>query len=134
MVLLVRGLTCSNGWAVDQTFNITYLGEAKNPSLTAALTYGDVWAENGYAYVGTDINGGGLNVFSIADPAHPVFLTKYAGDQFEDVEVWDGIGYFGSDTNSSGTGVDIVDLFDSVRSHTYEPIQRLGLQCRGMRT
>jgi hypothetical protein len=96
--------------ASDQTFNITYLGEAKNPSLTLPLTYGDVWAENGYIYVGTDINGGGMNIFSLANSGVPTFLKKYPGDQFEDVEVWDGVGYFSSDTDSTGTGVDIVDL------------------------
>jgi len=38
-------------------------------------------------------------------------LTQYPGDQFEDIEVYDGIGYVGSDTTTaSGTGVDIVNL------------------------
>ena len=39
-------------------------------------------------------------------------MTTYAGHQFEDVEVYDGIGYVGSDvtTGSSGTGVDILNL------------------------
>lgn len=102
--------------AADITFNITKLGESD--PLAGNLVYGDVWAENGYAYVGTDVNGGGMNIFSISDPTNPIFLKRYAGDQFEDVEVWDGIGYFGSDTNvTTGTGVDIVDLsipFDPV--------------------
>jgi hypothetical protein len=108
-------------FAADQTFNITYLGEASNPAVNglptacnpAAATncvYGDIWAENGYAYVGTDVNNGGVNIFSISNPANPIFLTKYSGNQMEDVEVWDGIGYFSSDVNSTGTGVDIVDL------------------------
>jgi hypothetical protein len=111
LAILVGFFTASaQSFAVDQTFNITYLGEAKNTSLTGSLVYGDVWAENGYAYVGTDINGGGVNVFSISNPANPIFLTKYAGNQFEDVEVWDGLGYFSSDVDSTGTGVDIVDL------------------------
>lgn len=129
-VVVVFAVIGRNGLAVDQTFNITYLGEAKNPSLTGALVYGDVWAENGYAYVGTDIDGGGLNVFSIANPANPIFLKKYAGDQFEDVEVWDGIGYFGSDTNSTGTGVDIVDL--SIPSDPILMNRYNGLDCNAV--
>jgi hypothetical protein len=123
----VIGVVACNGFAADVTYNIV------GPSLTATpvtdsriseplagslpgfgctgCVYGDVWAENGYAYVGTDVDGGGMNIFSIANPNAPVYLTRYAGDQFEDVEVWDGIGYFGSDTTTtSGTGVDIVDL------------------------
>ena len=97
------------GRAADITFNITLLGQSD--PLSGSLVYGDVWAENGYAYVGSDVNGGGMNIFSISNPANPIYLERYAGDQFEDVEVWDGIGYFGSDTNvTTGTGVDIVDL------------------------
>lgn len=127
-------ITCNIGFAVDQTYNISYIAEASNPYVNGLPTacspavgtscvYGDIWAENGYAYVGTDVNNGGVNVFSIANPASPQFMrnptnltgtiTKptYVGDQFEDVEVWDGVGYFASDTNTStGTGVDIVDL------------------------
>lgn len=120
---------CGSASAVDRTFNISYLAEASNPFVNglpdagcAGCVYGDVWAENGFAYVGTDVNSGGMNVFSIANPASPQFLrnptnptgtiTKptYIGDQFEDVEVWDGIGYFGSDVTGGTTGVDIVDL------------------------
>ena len=142
---LIVASTCASGYAVDRTFNISYVAEASNPYVNGLPTacapavgtscvYGDIWAENGYVYVGTDVNGGGMNVFSVANPANPVFLrnptnltgtiTKptYVGDQFEDVEVWDGIGYFGSDTNSSGTGVDIVDLsipFDPILLNRY---------------
>jgi hypothetical protein len=133
LVLLIA-TTCASGFAADRTFNISYVAEASNPyvnglptacspAVATSCVYGDIWAENGYVYVGTDVDNGGVNVFSVANPASPQFLrnptnltgtiTKptYVGNQFEDVEVWDGIGYFGSDTNTtSGTGVDIVDL------------------------
>jgi hypothetical protein len=104
--------------AVDQTFNIVQIAE-RDP-LAGSLpgfgctgcVYGDVWAENGFAYLGTDVNAGGVNIFSFNNAGVPTFIRRYAGDQFEDVEVWDGIGYFGSDvtTATGGTGVDIVDL------------------------
>ena len=126
-ILALTVLGCSDAKAVDRTFNII------GPSLTATpatdprildplagslpgagcpgCVYGDVWAENGYAYLGTDVNGGGMHVFSLSNSGLPTYLTTYAGDQFEDVEVYDGIGYFGSDTTTtSGTGVDIVNL------------------------
>jgi len=133
-IVVVVALARGNIFAADQTFNISYVGEASNPAVNALPTacsppaasscvYGDIWAENGYAYVGTDVNGGGVNIFSISNPANPVFLTKYAGDQFEDVEVWDGIGYFASDVNSTGTGVDIVDLsipFDPILMNRFD--------------
>lgn len=92
------------------TFNISYIG-GSDP-ISGGTPYGDVWYEGGYAYVGTDVNGGGMNIFSISNAGVPIFVKRYAGDQFEDVEVWDGWGYFGSDVTiaSSGTGVDIVDL------------------------
>jgi hypothetical protein len=141
----VIAIVTGKAMAVDRTFNISYVAEASNPyvnglptacspAASSSCVYGDIWAENGYVYLGTDVNNGGINVFSVANPANPVFLrnptnltgtiTKptYVGDQFEDVEVWDGIGYFGSDTNSSGTGVDIVDLsipFDPVLLSRY---------------
>jgi len=152
-LVLTIAISCTNGFAVDRTFNISYVAESSNPYVNGLPTacspavatncvYGDIWAENGYVYVGTDVNSGGMNVFSVANPANPVFLrnptnltgtiTKptYVGDQFEDVEVWDGIGYFGSDTNSSGTGVDIVDLsipFDPVLLSRYN-----GLDCNSV--
>jgi hypothetical protein len=116
LCLLLTGIAPSLTRAADVTFNITLLGQSD--PLAGSLVYGDVWAENGYAYVGSDVNAGGMNIFSISNPANPIFLERYPGDQFEDVEVWDGIGYFGSDTNvTTGTGVDIVDLsipFDPV--------------------
>ncbi len=127
LLLLLTALACTPALAADVTFNII------GPSLTATpatdprisdplagslpgfgcpgCVYGDVWAENGFAYLGTDVDGGGMHIFSLSNSGIPTYLTTYAGDQFEDVEVYDGIGYFGSDTTtSSGTGVDIVNL------------------------
>lgn len=127
--------------AADLTFNITKIAES-NPFPAVAGTnfsYADVWSENGYVYVGSDrgysSTGGarGVAVFSINGAGTPTFLpplssppslppnilppafyagTTHYGSEMEDVEVYDGIGYFSSDVNGSDgrTGVDIVDL------------------------
>ena len=143
-------LTCGNCWAADLTpFNINFIAEANPfpPVGSSTFSWGDVWSENGYVYVGSDRGytaaGGprGVSVFSINNAGVPTYLpplspapslpsgapvgslpyaaTTYYGAEMEDVEVYDGIGYFSSDINGSGarTGVDIVDLsipFDPV--------------------
>jgi hypothetical protein len=131
--------------AVDITFNISFIAESQPiaPAPGSTFFYGDVWSENGYVYVGSDrgvprsghVSNGqaGISVFSLSNSGIPTFLppptpppagfqgTTYFGNEMEDVEVWDGIGYFGSDYNPSDatlrTGVDIVDL-----SIPFEPI------------
>ncbi len=119
-------LTVNESLAVDITFNITLVGESDPlpPPSGTTFTYADVWAENGYAYVGSDRVGYGMMVFSIANSGQPTYLppfgmppsghvaTTYFGTEMEDVEVHDGIGYFASDLNGTTgrTGVDIVDL------------------------
>ena len=139
--MLFFAIPCHKGFAVDVTFNINYITEANPfpPVAGSNFSWGDVWAENGYAYVGSDrgyaSTGGarGIAVFSITNSGVPTFLgplsappalpatapagssyaaTTYYGSEMEDVEVYDGIGYFASDVNGSGgrTGVDIVDL------------------------
>ena len=90
--------------------------------------YGDVWGEGIFAYVGSDRPEGGIYIFDISDPEHPDYLSTYfpqkipnanpnpPGGEMEDVEVYNGIGYFGSDVDDSDlsnyerTGVDIVDV------------------------
>jgi len=95
----------------DVTFNITLVGEAAGGGPGVGRFYGDVWGHGNYAYVGSDVTGGGISIFDISDPANPQFLTMYPGNELEDVEVHNGIGYFGSDASTVvGTGVDIVDL------------------------
>jgi hypothetical protein len=108
--------------AADVTFNVTLVSESDPIPGSGSLYYGDVWGDGNYAYVGADVNGGGIAIWDISNPVSPQFLTEYAGDQMEDVEVHDGIGYFSSDVSvTSGTGVDIVDL--DPQSPTY--LQRL---------
>jgi hypothetical protein len=140
---LVSGRSASLG--ADITFNINYIAESQPipPAAGSNFFYGDVWSENGFVYVGSDrgvprsghISNGqaGISVFSLSNSGIPTFLpppttppagfqpTTYFGNEMEDVEVYDGIGYFGSDYNPSTaslrTGVDIVDLaipFDPV--------------------
>jgi len=123
------------------TFNINYVAEANPfpPDAGSNFAYADVWAENGFAYVGSDrgidnsTSRRGVSVFSISNSGIPTFLppptsppagytaTTYFGSEMEDVEVYDGIGYFASDVNvaaSGRTGVDIVDL-----SIPFDPLQ-----------
>jgi hypothetical protein len=122
----------------DNTFNITCIAEANPfpPASGSTFSYGDLWSENGFVYLGSDrgfprsghvSNGAqGISIFSLSNAGIPTFLppadppppgfqgTTYFGNEMEDVEVYDGIGYFGSDYNPSSlvdrTGVDIVDL------------------------
>lgn len=136
---LFAGLACfaiATGLAsaADVTFNITLIAESDPlpPPSGTTFTWADVWAEGGYAYMGTDRTGYGVAIFSIANSGVPTFLppptsppsgfaaTTYFGSEMEDVEVWNGIGYFASDVNGSSgrTGVDIVDL-----SIPFDPIQ-----------
>jgi len=100
--------------AADVTFNIEYIAEADVPGASFPRHCGDLWAEGNYAYIGSDRSGGGIAIFDISNPANPQFVIEYEGEEMEDVEVYNGIGYFSSDDNQStpatGTGVDIVDL------------------------
>lgn len=137
--LVIAALACaicglpplaSSAHAADQTFNVTLIGQADplrpnvfpNPS---QRIYGDIWVDGNYAYMGSDVNGGGVSIFDISVPSNPTFIRNplnptgsitmptYAGNQMEDMEVYNGIGYFGSDVSTStGNGVDIVDLTD----------------------
>jgi len=107
-------LAVSIAAAADITFNIEFVGEADVPGASFPRHCGDLWAEGDYAYIGSDRSGGGIAIFDVSNPASPQFVIEYEGEEMEDVEVYNNIGYFGSDDNEStpatGTGVDIVDL------------------------
>jgi hypothetical protein len=111
--------------AVDQTFNVTLVSELDPLPFSTTQYYGDIWVDGNYAYLGTDKNGGGVSIFDVSVPSNPTFIRNplnpsgaitmptYVGDQMEDVEVYNGIGYFSSDVSTTtGTGVDVVDLSD----------------------
>jgi hypothetical protein len=113
-------------FAADRTFNVSLVSQI-DPlgSISTSQYYGDVWVDGNYAYLGTDRDGGGVSIFDISVPSNPTFIRNarnqsgtvtmptYPGDQMEDMEVYNGIGYFGSDVDvNDGTGVDIVDLSD----------------------
>jgi hypothetical protein len=116
--------------AVDRTFNVTLLAQSDplRPNVfpnASQRIYGDIWVDGNYAYLGSDVDGGGVSIFDISVPSSPTFIRNplnptgpitmptYLGDQMEDMEVYNGIGYLGSDkSTSSGTGVDVVDLSD----------------------
>jgi hypothetical protein len=144
--------------AADWEFNIAYIAESNPipPASGSNFFYGDVWSENGFVYVGSDrgfprsghvSNGAaGISVFSLSNAGIPTFLpaptsppsgyqpTTYFGNEMEDVEVYDGIGYFGSDYNPSTpqyrTGVDIVDLsipFDPIMMSRIDETDCIGI-------
>jgi hypothetical protein len=128
--LWIGGGLADSARAADRTFNVTLLAQSDplRPNVfpnASSRIYGDIWVDGNYAYLGSDVNGGGVSIFDISVPSNPTFIRNpanltgpvtmptYLGDQMEDIEVYNGIGYFGSDTNvSTGTGVDIVDLSD----------------------
>ena len=102
----------------DLTLNISFIAESNPlpPISPSTFSYADVWSESGYAYVGSDRSGRGTAIFSLSNSGVPTFLAQYDGiggdgSEYEDVEVYDGVGYFSADASTtSGTGVDIVDL------------------------
>jgi choice-of-anchor B domain-containing protein len=120
--LLAAQLLTGLAGAADVTFNITFVGQSRPFAPSPTFFYGEVWGEGNYAYVGSDRTNQGISIFDISDPANPQFVprpgggggTTYPGSEMEDVEVYNGIGYFGSDVNppGTGTGVDLVDLAD----------------------
>lgn len=108
----LSALPTSSTFAADLTYNVSLVSELDPYGAVSTSQYfGDVWALGDYAYVGSDKGGGGVSIFNISNPASPQFVTKYPGDEMEDVIVIGNIGYFSSDTTvATGTGVDIVDL------------------------
>lgn len=114
---------CGFAVAADETFHIELVSELNPfpPIPPSTFSWADVWAENDYAYVGSDRSNRGVSIFELIEDndgkVHPTYITTYAGTEMEDVEVHNGIGYFGSDVSltsgqSQGTGVDIVNLMD----------------------
>jgi hypothetical protein len=69
---LAIATTCSSAFAVDLTFNITYIGEATHTgSPQTDLFYAEVWGEGNYAYVGSNQVGQGVSIFDISTPSSP---------------------------------------------------------------
>ena len=95
---------CWCGWTTAQI----ELVSALEPS--TSTTYGDVWGDGDYAYLGTR-GSEGVFIIDISDPEHPLVASQYfpsAGSAPQDVKVQDGIGYFAMNNG----GVDLVDLGD----------------------
>lgn len=91
-----------------------------NMELVGTLSYqalrgsdiSDVWGyvdEQGNEYALVGVNGGGVSVVSLADPAYPVELFYYAGPGsiWRDLKVWNDHAYV---TTEGGGGLAIVDL------------------------
>ncbi len=75
--------------------------------------WADVWGEGDFAYLGHYSSDSTVDIVHIADLDNVHLAAKWVapvgGLQFADVQVTNGIGYFGSD---NGGGVYIVDLSD----------------------
>ena len=122
LALLAAAAQAGIAHAADNFLNVDLVSETPVPGAAIPRHCGDLWAEGIYAYIGSDRAGGGIAIFDISDPENPDFITEYEGEEMEDVEVYNGIGYFGSDDNeatpATGTGVDIVDL-----SNPFNPVR-----------
>jgi choice-of-anchor B domain-containing protein len=77
--------------------------------------YADGWAEGNYAYIGHYSNASGVDIIDISDPTNPVQVANFKGtggnNEIRDIETQNGIGFFSSDSYSSG-GIFVVDLSD----------------------
>ena len=91
----------------DVTFNVTLVGES-DPFSGTRLTpmCGDTATMPTSAPMRKVSV---LPIFNISTPAAPQYVTTYPGSKMQDLVVYNGIGYFGS---NDGYGVDIVDLSD----------------------
>src|SRR5262249_53721863 len=76
-------------------------------------TYADGWAEGNYAYIGHYGNTSGVDIIDISSPSNPVQVANFQGtggnNEIRDIEIQNGIGYFSSDSYSSG-GIFVVDV------------------------
>jgi hypothetical protein len=106
--------TSGSAVAADVTFNFPINPIAVyEPVTSPSQYYADVWYENGYAYIGSNRTGGGIHVYRMNNFTNAAYLGMWPGNEREDIEVWDGYGYMGSDVlGGNGTGVDIVDFND----------------------
>lgn len=120
---LVDGALFGLGAFRSASVEVELVGHWTNP----ANTYGDVWGDGNFAYVGTTNNPAGLvEIVDISDPASPVhaatFVPSIQSGRLQDVKVHRGYGYFASDfspTNDpSSGGVFVVDLSDP-----YQPVE-----------
>ena len=82
-----------------------------NPHPPHYNTYSEVWGDGNYAYVASQRQASGIQIFDISNPGAPVLVAKYAPANIslnmQGLSVSNGIGYFGDD---AGGGLQIVDL------------------------
>src|SRR5215207_2092366 len=116
LVLLVGLVAPRLGAAAPTNLNLSLVSNVK-PSANP-ISYGDVWAEGDIAclgvWLGYSTYNYGVGIYSISNPAAPVYLTNYnpapsGQNQFELGALRNGIGYFGS---WSGGGLHIVSLIN----------------------
>lgn len=91
--------------------NMEFVGSLSYQSLRGS-DISDVWGyvdEQGNEYALVGVNGGGVSVVSLADPANPVELFYYPGPGsiWRDLKVWNDHAYV---TTEGGGGLAIVDL------------------------
>jgi len=80
--------------------------------------WADLWAEGDFVYLGHYSNDSTVDIIDISDPSNPVLAAKWVGPYenfpFADIQVTDGIGYFGSDYGGTVFLVDVSDPYNPV--------------------
>lgn len=98
-------------FSVHAQLNMSLIGQLDYQS-TRGSDISDIWGyqdETGIEYALIGVNGGGISVVSLADPANPVEVFWYPGANtiWRDLKVWNDHVYV---TNEGGNGLAIVDL------------------------
>ena len=105
-IVLTSQLAIGQGIHINLRANI-------NPHPPHYQTYAEVWGDGNYAYVSSQRQASGVQIFDISNPNAPVLVAKYAPANIslnmQGLSVSNGIGYFGDD---SGGGLQIVNLSD----------------------
>ena len=104
LVIIASQFALAQGVHINLRANI-------NPNPPHYNTYAEVWGDGNYAYVASQRQASGVQIFNISNPNAPVLVAKYAPANIslnmQGLSVSNGIGYFGDD---AGGGLQIVDL------------------------
>lgn len=99
--------------AGDPPFNAEVVGEWDG----YGGTYGDIWGEGDYAYVG-QFGGSSVLILDVSDPTTPVLAAEYSipppnqTASAQDLKVGDGLLFIALEGNSGPDDVEIVDVRD----------------------
>ena len=88
---------------------------------SATFDYADVWGDGNYAYLAHFEIDSKVDIIDLSDPANPVRVATWtapqSGMRFQDVKVYDGVGYFASDVDHGMYIVDLTDPANPVTRH-----------------